>query len=384
MEDLEDERVELLLDNLEALGFTNYTSQLQDVSSFRDAVLNNGADSQIFRDLTAELINQIINLDDQIDSGLMINGKSKNEFHKGVESFTHSQSYPYNLDATPKSLLTLLEWLVAELQAEMIIAANQPGIEASTPSASSSSSSPPSLSIDIPEIPAFTFSEQIIFTQKLLQLPPQSPSQTLDSAKIKINELTKLLPNYIKSPIFKRNSFTKEQIDTLTQINNALQIEYKFRHEVLRKRLGVTLQGFLWSELGKEKEVEIRSVIQSRVSSIPPSPAHDLYDLFAAHTDMLDIKKTSSFATGLENPSRRSVIVGNVPDRGGRVNVKKGVTDMPSLKPREELSGQKQQRKGGRVQGSWSGNNDNNNNNNNNNNEKGNWGGKGKGKGRKK
>eukprot|EP01112_Ceratiomyxa_fruticulosa_P006758 TRINITY_DN1763_c0_g2_i3.p2 TRINITY_DN1763_c0_g2~~TRINITY_DN1763_c0_g2_i3.p2 ORF type:complete len:342 (+),score=93.49 TRINITY_DN1763_c0_g2_i3:243-1268(+) len=337
MEEIDATRIELILDSLEALGLKNYTIQFEDISAFYDLVLKIGLDSQILRDITTQLINQFNNLDEHTDNKVVVNAGTKEDFHKGVQLFAHSQSYPHNFDlSNPRAILTFFEWLIAELQAVLIIAANQENQESeegvSVPSNSSSSSSS-SLAIDIPETPPFSFADQIIFIQKILQLPPQPPAKTLDSAKTKINELIKPFPNYIKSPIFKRNAFTKEQLETLTQINKALQIEYKFRHEVLRKRLGVTLEGFLWSEVGKEKEAEIRAAIQSRVTSIPPSPVHDLYDLFATHTDILEIKKTNSFATELENPSRRSVIVGSVPDRGGRVSVKKGVSEMPSLKP---------------------------------------------------
>jgi len=261
------------------------------------------------------------------------------------------------------------------------------------------SSSEDNMVLDPPNIPK-EIETQYVYLKEMcvdLQIPfdGHAAVDTLLAVKSKVLELLKTLPpDYIKDPLFSKQNFSPQQMKDIEDMNEALREEYTYRFTVLKKRLDVTLQGFLWCDEGKKHEAEIKEIVSKKIVEIPSEPDITLHDLFCAHTDLGVISKTSSLST--QSPSVvKSVVVGEVPDRGGRPGEGRQGS-MPSFKARGATGDNPPPKRGrgGRIQGGgWQGrggggggkggrgdsindDNDNNNNNNNNNDTKENQGGK--------
>ncbi|KAF7282813.1 hypothetical protein GWI33_001953 [Rhynchophorus ferrugineus] len=85
-----------------------------------------------------------------------------------------------------------------------------------------------------------------------------------------------------------------KQWEILKNVQNGLNNEYRIRREMLLTRLDVTVQSFQWSDKTKA-------------------------DLIAARTDLAIIEKTSNASVRKNTQtSLNKVIIGQVPDRGGR------------------------------------------------------------------
>eukprot|EP00466_Bigelowiella_natans_P001095 jgi/Bigna1/75104/fgenesh1_pg.32_\ len=134
----------------------------------------------------------------------------------------------------------------------------------------------------------------------------------------------------------------------LADINETLAKDYALRHKnqnradqikqmkVLSKRFELTLKSFTWSGKGKENAEKI----MGKVGHLGNRNAEEvvkisLDELFLAGADVLEMKKIT--ATQEETKIKRAII-GNVPDRGGRVGEARGGTTGPSFKPRDPRS----------------------------------------------
>ncbi|XP_029475032.1 protein FAM98C isoform X2 [Rhinatrema bivittatum] len=111
---------------------------------------------------------------------------------------------------------------------------------------------------------------------------------------------------------------SKEQ---LLQIQWALHSEYECRMRMLVTRFHVTLQSFHWSERSKDREAEMLQAYTPLRHALTVQSRVSLAHLLAMREDSSRIVKTSS-GISLENTScsLNKVLMGSVPDRGGRPN----------------------------------------------------------------
>jgi hypothetical protein len=137
--------------------------------------------------------------------------------------------------------------------------------------------------------------------------PPASGTAPRPPSRPRILDASKLRP---------------EDMRALSQLNKALRADYRSRRQMLLHRLDVTLQSFLWSEKGAEAKAEIESHIAPLRAALQAEPAHVSVDtLLAAGPEALDAAeaRVTSAGSGLtEAPVAKSVVIGAVPDRGGR------------------------------------------------------------------
>jgi len=170
--------------------------------------------------------------------------------------------------------------------------------------------------------------------------------------------LKTLNTGYVGSPILAKDEFRTDQLKTVEDIQSAMHDEYTYRYNVLKKRLNVTLQGFSWSEKGKENDANMQQVVAQQLQQFPSAPSVTLYDLFAAQPDVAVITKASVSTVSKASPIK-SFVIGDVPDRGGRPHERlRGA--MPVFKSRDQLGISEPQQKAqrtsggrGRVQGAW-------------------------------
>ncbi|EFA82156.1 hypothetical protein PPL_04576 [Heterostelium album PN500] len=160
----------------------------------------------------------------------------------------------------------------------------------------------------------------------------------LNTIHTKIETVLADLPSdFMSEPFFKNTVFTDEEKKTIEELSLILFNDYSKRSEVLCKRLDVTLESLLWSEKVETKLDELNRIIRYQREVFPTIHHYSFQDLICTHRDILKIIKTS-----LDSKSSaqlvKNIIVGNVPDRGGRPGDKK--IAMPSFHKRVEYSNQ--------------------------------------------
>eukprot|EP01102_Stenamoeba_stenopodia_P001711 TRINITY_DN11560_c0_g1_i1.p1 TRINITY_DN11560_c0_g1~~TRINITY_DN11560_c0_g1_i1.p1 ORF type:complete len:321 (+),score=95.51 TRINITY_DN11560_c0_g1_i1:129-1091(+) len=155
-------------------------------------------------------------------------------------------------------------------------------------------------------------------------LPSADPVESIKE----ITSIVANLPPGVRnaSTILKPSDLKPEYTTLLSQMNESFAAEYLSRRDVLLKRLNVTLQSFLWSDKGKENETEIRKVVDKKLEQLSKSWVYSSYDVFAAEKDLFNvgcstanIKSNSDTTTSIKN-----IVIGAVPDRGGRPNERRG------------------------------------------------------------
>ena len=110
------------------------------------------------------------------------------------------------------------------------------------------------------------------------------------------------------------------QMEMLRRIENAYYDDFLLRRQMLLRRLDVTIQSFLWGESAKGKEGEIVAAIRAQRKHLPEEPyRYNATDALKAPLSLLH--EHSKKVTDISGKSLvKTVIIGSVPDRGGRAN----------------------------------------------------------------
>jgi len=154
-----------------------------------------------------------------------------------------------------------------------------------------------------------------------------------------------------------QTDYNTQQLAVLENINLALQLEYESRRAVLLKRLDVTVGSFLWGDKAKGHEEDISASIHSLQEALGVRSAFSVYHVFVARDDLLILNKASSKDPKKSVSVLKTLLIGKVPDRGGRViGDQTRPSNMPQLVKRGSGVQQPQREKGNaRVQGGWGG-----------------------------
>nr|CAD7402672.1 unnamed protein product [Timema cristinae] len=130
--------------------------------------------------------------------------------------------------------------------------------------------------------------------------------------------LSKASPELIGKPLF-TGVLSEKQWHQLEELHKEMQQEYRLRREMLIKRIDVTIQSFQWSERVRNQQDEIATMFLSKRKALAIEPDVHLSDLLAAREDLAIIEKTSNASVRRNTQSSvNKVIIGRVPDRGGR------------------------------------------------------------------
>ncbi|XP_019855044.1 PREDICTED: protein FAM98A-like [Amphimedon queenslandica] len=197
--------------------------------------------------------------------------------------------------------------------------------------------------------------------------PHVTPTMILDKIIKKTQEhISKAPAGFIGKPLVLQ-PLSAEQWGTLDRINEALLKEYSVRRQMLLTRCSVTVQSFKWSDRTKGKDESFTSVYQSKWTPLKEKAPIPIARVLAAKNDLLSIERTSSGSVRQNTVSDiNKVLIGSVPDRGGRPNETRPPPEMPSFKQRTEAPREKRDGgggrggrgsgggRGGRVQGGWS------------------------------
>ena len=207
----------------------------------------------------------------------------------------------------------------------------------------------------------------------------ESPARLLAKIKAKVEWMLTKLPGSVlptserSAPLLDRTLATPELLASISEIHTALRDTYAVRRAMLLQRLDVTIQSFLWSRKAEGREGEITSAISSKRKALIPAPARITpIDAFEAPVFLAqwlcqkvtgDVSSTSdggkgigeqkseTFSFGVQKRNAlKSVRIGAVPDRGGRVDeMKAPKPEMPSWQKRGE---KKKEEEGGSGNGS--------------------------------
>lgn len=201
----------------------------------------------------------------------------------------------------------LIEFLAAELMACKLLEAKCPKEEKQ-------------MEVTINESDTARHLKNMLVTLKF-QKPPDniSPELLFSRLETKLSEVLKTVPSYHLDKPLINVELSAKQWEQLGKLQEEMHKEYTIRREMLLKRLDVTIQSFLWSDRVKSQETEINTRYNERRKTLKNEPNVALADLLAARDDLAVIEKTSNASVRKNTRSKiNSVIIGAVPDRGGR------------------------------------------------------------------
>ncbi|XP_039594197.1 protein FAM98A isoform X1 [Polypterus senegalus] len=317
-----------ILDSLEDLG---YKGPLLEDGALDEAVTG-GASSPEFTKLCAWLVSELklyCKLEENVQA---TNSPNESEgFQLEMSGLLSEMMCPYSVltsgDVTKRLLnknncLLLLTYLISELEASKMIQVNKP------------SKAPQQQGSEV-------FNELKGICMGLgMSKPPANITmfQFFSGIEKKLKEaLSKVPPNHVGKPLMKKplGPIHWEKVEA---INQALVNEYEVRRKMLLKRLDVTVQSFGWSERAKVHTEKLAKVYQPKRAALGGKSGISVANLFAAREDLSKILRTSSGRTREKTACAiNKVLMGRVPDRGGRPNeIEPPPPEMPPWQKRQD------------------------------------------------
>ncbi|XP_060768235.1 protein FAM98B isoform X2 [Neoarius graeffei] len=213
---------------------------------------------------------------------------------------------------TPIHLKRITEFLVSELQAARMLKYKECNLESTEPLSESGKEQRPRESHpDMENETRLDDKEVMKELSELFQALDMDAASQLSDVHSQIESQLALLPEgKVQEPLLKTN-LNSTQWRALNQINQALCKDYECRRQMMIKRFSVTLQSFAWGERGKERSALI-STIPPFTSALESSVSAAL--LLAAREDQSCILPV----TAGPSTAVHKVLMGSVPDRGGR------------------------------------------------------------------
>ncbi|XP_043227602.1 protein FAM98A-like isoform X2 [Amphibalanus amphitrite] len=315
-----------LLDCLEELQYSGACREAGALS----AAVSEGPQSAEFRRLVCWLTDQLVTLcglEETVPADL-----DADEFQMELSGVLRELHCPHavlldgptqqRLASRPARLL-LLDFLCGELQAARMLAVDGPavgGTAAPAETATAAALKKTLLALNFPKPPAQITAGQLFakVAQKLEATARAAPADLLCK------------------PLW-TGELSADQWRRLEAALTELHHEYRLRREMLLKRLDVTVQSFRWSPRAQQRQEQVLAAFGSRRAALSREPAVRLAHLLAARTDLAVEERTCSSQvrrntrTGLNR-----VVIGPVPDRGGRPSEQRAPPpEMPSWKARE-------------------------------------------------
>ncbi|KAG8552692.1 hypothetical protein GDO81_003007 [Engystomops pustulosus] len=337
MEEEEDGgRVEILLRHgaalLQELGYTGPLSREEALLCSCEA----GAECQLFTSLCVWLVSELKSVSHLVENVSPTEGPADSETFQlemsGVMSELHC---PYTSLTTgnvtsrllePANCLQLIVFLSTELEAARLL--KKP------------TSEPAQHDEDV--------LHELCLIGKALGLPEISPdapvSELMRELETKITKLSGTVP--MSPPLFKVQ-LQPEQWETLQELHHSMLKEYECRMRMLVTRFDVTVQSFHWSERAQVKGKPMKEVYWPLRESLTSESRITIPHLLAAREDYSRILPTcnATFCLKTRSAIQKVLMIGSVPDRGGRPNEIE--PPMPMWEKRREGGG------GGRGHQRW-------------------------------
>ncbi|KAK2843880.1 hypothetical protein Q7C36_012095 [Tachysurus vachellii] len=322
-----------ILDSLEDLG---YQGPLLDDEALQ-AAISGGASSPEFTKLCAWLVSELklyCRLEENVHA---TNCPSEAEgFQLEMSGLLTELACPYSCltrgDVTHRLLNAnncqlLLTFLISELEAARMLLVNAPQRKAQDVGGGSGCSE--------------HFLElKGICVSLSMSKPPANITmfQFFSGIEKKLKEvLSKVPPRHVGEPLMTK-TLGPLHWEKLEVINQALVNEYEVRRKMLLKRLDVTVQSFGWSDRAKSQTEKLAKVYQPLRSTLGGKSHVSVAHLLAAREDLSKILRTSSGKTREKTSCAiNKVLMGRVPDRGGRPNeIEPPPPEMPVWQKRQD------------------------------------------------
>ncbi|XP_072120969.1 protein FAM98A isoform X1 [Mobula birostris] len=339
-----------ILDSLEDLG---YKGPLLDNGAL-DLATTKGAASPEYTKLCAWLVMELKALFKLVENvNATTSPTEAEEFQLEMSGLLAEMQCPYSVlttgDVTKRLLnknncLLLLTYLISELESSRMLGVNNPPKKE-------------------PDKPSQSFVElKTICITLGMSKPPDNITmfQFFSGIEKKLKEsLSKVPPNHVGKPLMKKalGPLHWEKLETINQI---LVNEYEVRRKMLLKRMDVTIQSFGWSDRAKSQVEKLAKVYQPKRATLSPKSTISVAHLLAAREDLSKILRTSSGIIREKTACAvNKVLMGRVPDRGGRPNeIEAPPPEMPPWQKRPDnvqSGGGRGGGRGGYDQGSYGG-----------------------------
>ncbi|XP_026476917.1 protein FAM98B [Ctenocephalides felis] len=307
----------ILVENLKVIG---YQGNLTEENAMRTA-LESGLKSVAFVNLIAWLSNEIKilgGLEEKVEQCKEVeNEVDTSGFMMELSAFLKELSCPYQflvsgpMSARLQSLdarKLLIDYLISELMCFRKEEINKP--------------------TDKPQINLQESTTANTLKSILISLGFNKPPDNITTRMLFDKLLTKMKdvknqagPKRIGKSLLPLNKpLNQKQWDELENLRIELEEEYKLRRSMLLTRLDVTVQSFQWSERTIGHEDNISRIYTTKRNTIDTDTFEvNLSHLLAARDDLAILEKTSN-ANVRKNTKCdiQKVIIGRVPDRGGR------------------------------------------------------------------
>eukprot|EP00003_Mantamonas_plastica_P030096 TRINITY_DN731_c0_g5_i1.p2 TRINITY_DN731_c0_g5~~TRINITY_DN731_c0_g5_i1.p2 ORF type:complete len:218 (-),score=103.04 TRINITY_DN731_c0_g5_i1:663-1316(-) len=167
-----------------------------------------------------------------------------------------------------------------------------------------------------------------------------------------------------------RSDLSDEQLEELGKINTKFAAHYAARKELLRRRMDVTLLALSYSKKVENQQEMITDMVKGLKASLgfDDDIVMDPLMVFKVKQYLVNVEKTNLRKDQKATSFVKTVIIGDVPDRGGRLNDSRGRINMPAFRQRTVSKnggggGGRNRRNNKKGKGKGGGNNGGNNNN---------------------
>ncbi|XP_062032643.1 protein FAM98C [Lepus europaeus] len=182
---------------------------------------------------------------------------------------------------------------------------------------------------------------ELVLTLRALGLPRPArgtpASQLLQELHAKISELLPSLPPAFMQPLL-HHPLDAPRWEALESLSQSLTEQYRCRRCLLLKRLDLTTSAFHWSERAEAQGEAMKAVLIPIRELLTPESDVSIAHVLAARADLSRlVPATSAAARHGTCCAVNKVLMGDVPDRGGRPNELEA--PMPSWQSRREDGG---------------------------------------------
>ena len=185
--------------------------------------------------------------------------------------------------------------------------------------------------------------------------PRASAAEVAVPTRDAVAALVARLPSGFFEAILPPGTLDPAQEARLAEIDVALRAEYSLRRRMLTERAKVTLQSFTWStRLEEEGAAGAAGTLRdAALAQMQADPQVALADV--AQATLGEVLAVTERATSGGLPTRvKDVLIGSVPDRGGRTEGRSRAADMPAWSVRT-VSGRGAGKRGGGGRGGGGG-----------------------------
>jgi hypothetical protein len=222
--------------------------------------------------------------------------------------------------AMPSWFVLCVDWILCELlSARMLIHSKR---------SASSTSGNDVMEVDSTEDTGDSTlaSDRVHHICAVLNLPlPTSKStagvDAMTNAASTISTLSTSLPaNYLESPILRVGELNTRQMIKLTDINSIFARDYTVRKQMLLQRLSVTVDALMSTKRIQDDRAEIHASAAARVAALPREVKFATKSVYLVTPAILQATTARDSVQTTGPRAVRRVMIGKVPDRGGRVD----------------------------------------------------------------